>query len=154
LGAPLAPAAVAGRARLFDDRAAAVAERARLLQREEPLRRRDDTGAFALGARHPCRPGCGPRAVARVARELELDRDGHLHALQGVLERDVHLGLDVVAALAALLLLLRAPAAAVEQPAEDVAEVEVGEVVRRAAGAEPGRAAVRRAEAVVLLALL
>ena len=48
-------------------------------------------------------------------------------ALQGVLEREPHLDLDVAATLAALLLLL-APAGA-EEPAEDVAEIaEVAEV--------------------------
>ena len=75
--------------------------------------------------------------MARVARELELDGNRHLRALQRVLERDVHLDLDVVAALAALLLLLLPAAAAVEEPAEDVAEVEVGEVEGRAARSKP-----------------
>ena len=56
--------------------------------------------------------------------------------LQRVVERDAHLDLDVVATLAALRLLL-APPAAVEEAAEDVAEVEVAEVEGRAAGRRP-----------------
>ena len=84
-------------------------------------------------------PGRGTRAVARVAGELELHRHGRLRAVQRVLERDAHLDLDVVAALAALRLLLRA-APAVEEAAEDVAEVEIAEVERRAARrTAPGR---------------
>src|SRR5205823_7897955 len=149
---PLAPRPVAGRARRLDDRAHAAAPRTGLLQREQSLRGRDDPCAVALRARLRRGAGRGAGAVTGVTRELELHRHGRLHAPQRILERHAHLHLDVVAALAALRLRLRA-AAAVEQPAEDVAEIELAEVERRPARAEAARTAVRRPEAVVLRAL-
>src|SRR4029077_1791601 len=86
-----------------------------------------------------------------VAGQVELYGDRHLGPAERVLERDAHVALDVVAPLPARLLLRASPA--IEQPAEDVAEIEVAEVERRAARrtAEP---AVRRPDGVVLLALL
>src|SRR6185312_12113119 len=102
---PLTASAAAGRARRLDDSAVAATVRARLLQREEPLRAGDDTGAFALRAALGRGPGRGAGAVARVAGELERDGDGRLQALQRVLERDPHLDVDVGASLPALLLL-------------------------------------------------
>ena len=150
LRAPLAARAVTRRARRLDDRAHAAALRARLLQREQALRGRDDARPTALRAGDRRRSGRRPCAVTGVTGELELHGHGRLHAPQRVLEREAHLHLDVVPPLSALrLLLLRA--AAVEQPAEDVAEVEVAEVERRAARRGPP---VRRPELVVLLALL
>src|SRR6185437_3724383 len=131
-------------------RAHPAALRARLLQREQPLRRRDHARAVAVRADDWGSARCGAGAVARVTCELELHGHGRLHALKRIFERDPHLDLDVVAALAALRLL--PVAAAVEDAAEDVAEVEVAEVERRP-GAGP-RLAVHRAEAVVLLPLL
>src|SRR5207244_4293874 len=85
---PLASRAAAGRARRLDDGAAAAAVRARLLQREQSLRGRDDAGAVALGTalRRGARRGAG--AVARVTRELERHRQGRLQPLERVLERD------------------------------------------------------------------
>ncbi len=76
LGAPLAARAVAGRARRLDDRAVATAGRARLLQREEPLRGRDDTrcrrtagsASAPCPARRRCRGRCGRQARASPAR--------------------------------------------------------------------------------------
>src|SRR5262249_22055717 len=144
-----AAGALARRARRLDDRAVAAAARARLLEREQALRRRDDAGAVALGAALRRGAGRGAGAVTRVTRKLELDRHRRLEALERVLERDAHVHLDVRPALAALRPLLLAAAA--EESAEDVAQVEVTEVeVRRPV---PG-AAVLLAEAVVLLALV
>jgi len=69
-----------------------------------------------------------------VTRELELDGDRHLGALQRVLERDADLDLDVVATLAALRLLLPPPRL---NNRRRVAEVEVREVVRRPPAPKP-----------------
>src|SRR5262249_24642574 len=78
LGAPLTAGAAARPARRLDDRAVAAAARARLLQGEEPLRRRDDAAAVALGAALRRGAGRGAGAVAGVTRELEVDRHGRL----------------------------------------------------------------------------
>ena len=59
--------------------------------------------------------------------------------MQRVLEREVDLDLEIAPALAALLLLLSPSAEIAEEPAEDVAEVEVAEVERRPAGRGTGR---------------
>src|SRR6185503_8454389 len=126
LRAPLAARALARRTRRLHDRAHPAALRSRLLQREQPLRRRDDAGAVALGTDDRRGAGCGAGAVAGVACELELHRNRRLHTPERVLERHAHLDLDVVAALPALRLL--PSAAAIEEAAEDVTEVEVAEV--------------------------
>jgi hypothetical protein len=77
--------------------------------------------------------------VALGARRLELDGDLHLHSLERVVERQVHVRLDVVAALAALALLRPSAAAAAEEPAEQVADVsEVAEVEVEPAAARTG----------------
>src|SRR5262249_1515989 len=124
---PLPAGAVTRRARRLDDRAHPAAVRARLLQRKESLRGRDHPGAVALRAALRCGSRCGARAVTGVAGKLERDRHRRLQALERVLERDTNLDLDVRAALPALRL-LAASAAAPEETAEDVAEIEVAEI--------------------------
>jgi hypothetical protein len=97
--------------------------------------------------------------VALRARRLQRDRDLRLDALERVLEGEIDLHLDVAAALGAGSSRARpaAAAAAAEDAAEEIAEVaeitdvEVAEVdVATLEAAAP----VRRAEGVVLLALL
>src|SRR4029077_8441916 len=86
------------RARLLDHGAVAAAARARLRQREEPLALGLHAAAVALGAddRRRARPRPGTTALAAGDRQL----DGHLHlgAVQRILEREMDLGDDVVAA--------------------------------------------------------
>src|SRR5207248_448233 len=85
LRAPLPAGAVAGRTRRLDDRAGPAAAWARLLQREQSLRRGDDTAAATLRARDRSRPRRRAGPMARVARELELHRHRGLDAAQRVL---------------------------------------------------------------------
>ena len=101
-------------------------------------------------------PGLGARAVAGVTGGVDLDRDAHLRAREGVLEREPHARLEVGAALR-----LRSAAPRAATAAEDAAELaeQVGEVdvlVGEAARARAAacRAAAVLAERVVLLALL
>ena len=84
-----------------------------------------------------------------MTRGLHLGANRHLDALQRVLERDVHLGLQVGAALGLGALPAEAAArAAAEEAAEEIAEVEVLEL--RSATAAERPTAVRRPELVVL----
>src|SRR5205085_8457913 len=122
---PLSPGAAAGRARILDHRAVSAAARAGLREREKALALGDHAAAAALRADLRRRPGLCARPVARVACELERDRNLHLGAVQRVLEREVDLHLDVVAALRGRRSGAAAEAAAAEHPAEQVAEVEV-----------------------------
>src|SRR4051794_232200 len=153
--------AVAGRARVLDDGARAVAAGARLRDREEALALRLE--AAALAARADLRLGARPRAgpVAGRAARRHGDAERHLCALERLVERDADLGLEVAAALG-----LRAPRsraalrAAPEQVREDVAEaagLEAAEAALATAGARPAAPATGAEEdpaAVVLLALV
>src|SRR5262249_8833365 len=124
----LAPRAAAGRARLLDDRPVAAAAGTGLGGREKSLALCDHAPPVADRADDGCRPRLGPGAVAGMTRHLEAHRDLGLDTLQRILERQRHLHLDVVAALAPL---LRAAAAhpPAEHAAENVAQVaEVPEV--------------------------
>jgi hypothetical protein len=148
---PLAAGAAALVARRLDHSAVAAAPRARLREREQPLALRPDAPTLALRTDRRRGAGPGTRAAALAARRLELDRDARLDALERVLERQVDGDLGIVAALPARRLLLAA-AAPVEDPAEEVGQVDVAEVETRP-GALAGTA-VRLAVAVVLLPLL
>ncbi len=96
----------------------------------------------------------GPGAAAGVAGRLHVRSDRHLHACERILEGDVDVGLEVGAAFR----LRPAPrpatatGAAAEEPAEEIAEVEVLKL--RSPKALRTRPAVRRAEGVVGLPLL
>src|SRR5207253_901126 len=151
LDAPLPAGALALRARLLDDGAVAAAARARLREREQALALGLHAAAVALRADDGsgARPRAGAAALA--ARGHHLDRHLRVDAVQRVLEREVHLRLDVVPAHGlARGTRARASAPASEDPAEDVseiAEVEVPEVDVRPAGGTG--TPVLRAEAVV-----
>ena len=158
--------ALAGRARVVDDRAAALALRARLGDREEALPLRLDAAALAARAHLGRGAGLGAGAAARPAGlgHRHLQRD--LRALDRLLEAQRDLGLEVAAALGARSRGARRassrtprpapPAAAAEQVGEDVRERARVEAAARAAGARRPGAAGERVEpaAVVLLALL
>src|SRR5262249_633245 len=152
---PLAAGAVALRARLLDHGAVASTARARLRQGKQTLRLGDDTATIALRADDRSRAGLCAGAAALRAGDGQLYRDLRLGAVQGVLERETHLGLDVRAA-HRLRARAASAAAVAEDVPEDVAEVpEIAEVDVDAAGARPRSAApVRRAVAVVCLPLL
>ena len=140
----LAAGAVAGRARVLDHGAVAAAARARLREREEALALGDDAAAVALRADPRRRPGLGARAAAGVAGGLGLDRHADSRAVESVLEGEPHLDLEVGAALGHRPRVRAAAAAAVEDPAEEVAEiaVEVGlEAAGRRAAGRPRRSA-------------
>ncbi len=101
-----------------------------------------------------CRARLGAGAAARPAGGLDLDRNPHLGAAEGVVEGERRVRLDVGAALRHGAALARAAA---EDAAEEVGEVEVGELRAACAAAPEAGAAhppVRRAEGVVLLSLL
>ena len=128
-------------------------------EREEALRVGDDAAAAALRTGDRRRAGLGARAGARMAGGLDLGAHRHLNTLQRVLEGDVHLGLEIGAALrcksCSLRPRCRRTAAASEEAAEEIAEIAQVEVLElRPAGAAHRAAAVRRAERVVGLALL
>src|SRR5581483_11834520 len=99
-------------------------------------------------------------AAADPARHGQLDRHLHVGARERVLERELHVDLDVRAAHGLAPRTRTAGAsttAAAEDPAEEVAEiadVEVAEVEVDVLAARTADASVRRAEAVVRLALL
>src|SRR6266508_248530 len=156
LDAALASGAVALRTRLLDDGPVAAAARTRLRQREEPLALRLHAATVALGTDHRRRAGLRTGAAAFAACGRQLDRNPDLGAPERVLEGELHLDRDVVAA-NRLTACARPPAGpAAEDAAEQVAEiadVEPAEVEVDVLPARPGTAAVRRAEAVVLLAL-
>ena len=150
----LSARAAARLARLLDDRPVAAAARARLREREEAVRVGRDPAPRADRADDRRRARLGPGAAAGVAGRLHVRAHRHLHARERVLEGDVDLGLEVGAAFR----LRPAPrpatatGAAAEEPAEEIAEVEVLEL--RSPKALRTRAAVRRAEGVVGLPLL
>src|SRR5256886_13339478 len=150
----LAPGAAAAGTRVLDHGPVAMTARAGLRQDEESLALRHHTTAVAFGADLRRRAGLRARAVALRARRLQRDRDLRLDTLERVLEGEIDLHLDVAAALGAGSSAAR-PAAedAAEEIAEvaEVADVEVAEVDVAALEAA---APVRRAEGVVLLALL
>src|SRR5262249_59279990 len=82
-----APRAAAGRTRLRNDLARAVALRAGLLQREETLRHAHLTVPVAGGTGLRVRPGLGPRAVTGLAGLHRRDADLRLGAARGFLDR-------------------------------------------------------------------
>ena len=106
-------------------------------------------------------PGFAPAPAGR-ARRRDGDRHRHLRALHRLLERDVHLGLEVAAALGRVAPARTAAraAAAAEQVGEDVGEAAEPAGAGRPAGAAsaPERARVEAAEdaaaGVVALALV
>ena len=103
-------------------------------EREQPLRVGDDAPAAALRADGRCRPRLGAGAGAGPAGRFELDRHAHFDTAEGVLERERRVRLDVGAALG------HGPAlagAAAEDAAEEIGEVEVGEL--RPAAVRAGR---------------
>src|SRR5207248_8464048 len=72
---PLAPRAVAARARILDHRAVAAAARTRRRQPEEPLALDFDAAPVALGADGRRRPRLRAGAAALAARGVDLHRD-------------------------------------------------------------------------------
>src|SRR5690606_23006136 len=152
LGHALVALSAAGRARLLDHRAAAVAARARLGDREHALALGLDPAAVALRADLRAGARLGARAATGRARLRGGQAQRHLRAVYRLLEAERDLGLDVGAALGTGAASGAAPAAG---PAEQVGEdVRQRPEVAEAAG-EPARlAAGEHAAAVVLLALL
>src|SRR5207247_7877468 len=150
------PRATAPGARVLDHGPVAMTARAGLRQGEEPLALRHHTAAVAFRADLRRRAGLRARAVALGARRLQRDRDLRLDALERVLEGEIDLHLDVAAALGAGSSAARpaAAAAAAEDAAEEIAEVADVEVAEVDVAALEAAAPVRRAEGVVLLALL
>ena len=151
------PGAVTLRARLLDHGAVAATARARLRKREESLPLGDDAAAVALRADDRRRAGLRARTAAIRARDGQLDRDLRLGAAQRVLEREPHLGLDVGAAHR----LRRARTAARRRgfpkipprmSPRSTCQSTLPKLTSPPPG--PGAAAVRRAEAVVVLPLL
>ena len=160
--------AMAGRARVLDDRARSVAARARLGDREEPLALGLDPAALALRADLRRRAGLGARAAAGRTRLRRRDAQRDLRAGDRLLEGDRDRRLQVGAALGARTgraaagaparagTARGATAAAAEQVGEDVLEATevargepAGRAARAATAAHPEHAA-----AVELLALL
>src|SRR5690606_14574158 len=146
----------------LDDVALAGADRAGLREAEEALVLVEDAAPAALRAGTRRRAGPGPAAVAGRAGGLagEVDRGGD--ALDRVVEVEVQLGFEVLAAVGpgAARRARRPPPTAAEQTAEEIAEILDPE----ACGARTGAGATRPAEhaaggpepanLVVLLALL
>src|SRR5439155_337376 len=95
----LAPGAAAAGTRVLDHGPVAMTAWAGLRQGEEPLALCHHTAAVAFGADLRRRAGLRTRAVALRARRLQRDRDLRLDALEGVLEGEIDLHLDVAAAL-------------------------------------------------------
>src|SRR5205823_3788190 len=158
-GPQLGAAALAGRARLIDDRACPAALGAHLAEREVALVLVEHAPTAAPWARVWCRPRFGAGAVTRVTGHLarEVDRGGH--TLDRAEEGQLQLGLEVGTALrAGAARLATAAPAAPEQVAEEITEVtEVvggeGEVATAARTAEPAGHRPEAARFVVLLAL-
>src|SRR5205814_9721744 len=145
-------------ARLLDDRAVSAATGTRLRKRKQPLTLGDDATAVALRTDHGRRTRLGAGAAALAAGRRHLDRDLRLEPTERILERQADRNLDVGAPLR-LWPPRTSGLAAVEDPTEPIAEI--AQVVDREVAAaeiariESGRrASVRRAERVVLLALL
>src|SRR5205814_6636898 len=110
----------------------------------------------AIRADHRRRPGPRTGAAALAARRRQLHGHLRLGPAQRVLEREVHLRLDVVAAQRLPPRARGGAAATAEDAAEqiaDVADVEAAEVEVDVLAART-RAPIRRAETVVRLALL
>src|SRR5206468_223241 len=118
-----ASAAVALRTRLLDHGAVAAAARARLREREEPLALRLHTAAVALGTDDRRGSRARASAAALTARHGQLDGHLDLGAVERVLEREMHLRDDVIAAHRLPLHAGSAARAAAEDAAEQVAEV-------------------------------
>src|SRR5919106_38232 len=143
-------------ARVLDDLSRPAALRAGLADGEQPLALPVDPAPAAARARRRRRARVGPRAAADLARGLLRDGDRHLGALDGLLERELHLGLEIPATSG---LGGGLATTAVEDAREDVAEIgreatcaraAGGSTAERAAAAEPGE----HTPGVVLLALL
>ena len=127
--------AVAGRARLGDELAAAVAGRAGLLDAEEALAHLHRSGAVAGRAADRARSRLGAVALAGLAGLVRRDADLRFLAVRRFLERDLHRVAEVAAAVD--LLAARGAAAAVaEDVAEDVAE-RLGEAAEALGAAAP-----------------
>ena len=99
----------AGRARIVDHLAAALADRAGAFEREEALGVTD--AAVAVAVRAGLRLGAGLGAGAGAGFAGDRGRDPHLRglAVKGVLERDLHVVAQIGAALAAAGCAARAP---------------------------------------------
>src|SRR5918996_4533997 len=150
-----AAAPLAGRAGVLDLGPRAPALAAGLGDREQPLRLRLE--AAALAARADGRRGARLRArpVTGGAGRRQRHRDRHLGTLHRLVERHVHLGLEVPAALGARGARAAAGTAAhsAEQVREDVAHA--AEAAAERAGVEAAaRAAEDPAARVVRLALV
>src|SRR4051794_7519481 len=160
LGGAQPALAVAGGARVLDDRARAVAALAGLGDGEQPLALRLDAAALAARAHLRARARLGARAVARAAALGRRDDDRNLGAIDRLGERDLRLDLEVAAGLgprpapatpAATAAATRPAALAAEQVGQDVAEAARVEAAEAAALTAAGRA---EAAAVVGLALV
>src|SRR5499427_7461256 len=134
-----AAAARTRRAGVVDDQAAAAALLARLGEREATQVPAGLAGALAGGTHPGYRPRLRPGAVARWARSLTGQPQRHRGAVDGVVERQRGLGLDVCPAARAR---LRASAPPAEHPAQQVAEPPAG------AGGGGGAVGSRAAEQV------
>ena len=151
------PGALAGRARVLDDRPGAAAARARLGDREQALALGLDAAALAARADLGRRARLGAGAVAGRAALRGRDGERDLRALDRLLEGDRDLGLEVAAALGAGAARAGAPraaaaAAAAEEVGEDVARSEPAS--KPPAPPPPGPPPANDAAAVVLLALV
>src|SRR5882757_177780 len=144
------PAALAVGAGVVDDLAGAAAVAARLAEPERPLVAADETGATAGRARVGSRARTRTAAVTGPAGSRPGQLQRQHRPVNGLVETECHLGVDVLALRRADVAPpgRRAPG---EQPAEDLAEPtapragaaaeDVGHVERRPAAGEAGSAA-------------
>src|SRR4051794_30100842 len=151
------PRAVAGRARVLDLGPGAAALGARLGDREEALTLLLDPAALAARADRGRGARLRARAVAGGACGRQRHGHRHLRALHGLVERDVHLGLEVAAALGPAAHAGTTRTASAEEVGEDVREA-AREAAGPAGAAAPEGARIEAAEdpaaGVIALALL
>ena len=157
----VAPAALAGRARVLDDGAGAAAPRARLRDREQALALGLDAPAVAPRADLRAGARLGARAAAGRTGLRRRDRERDLGALDRLVERDRDLGLEVAPALGrGARARRRRPGGAARGAAEEVGEMSPKPPASKPPGKPLGAAGLAAAEeraepaAVVLLALL